>query len=112
MNEKELEAIIGLLKLGNKKKIFYDSKTKLKKNIKQRKVLEAIFKITSYPSSITQQDLSILLRIPQRSIQIWFQNARHKMKNTQLEGSCFIDENNDIPVSILYKIIFEDAEYK
>ncbi|KAK6089656.1 hypothetical protein P3W45_001422 [Vairimorpha bombi] len=113
MIEKEFDALVGILKLGNRKKTHCDTKTKLKKNIKQKKVLETIFKMTSYPSSITQQDLAILLQIPQRSIQIWFQNARHKMKNINANGECFIDDNNDIPVSILYRIIFDkELNYK
>lgn len=109
MEEKEYEAIVGLIKLNCMSKC-RNNQLKKKKSQRQKNILERVFKITSYPSAITQQDLSILLYIPPRSIQIWFQNARHKIKcNFEDELK---DDNNEVPASVLCTIVEEFRYYK
>ncbi|KAI9318200.1 Homeodomain-like protein, partial [Dichotomocladium elegans] len=47
----------------------------------QLAVLEKTFSTTPTPSSRLREQLSRDLRMPERSIQIWFQNRRAKVKN-------------------------------
>lgn len=101
MDEKEYEAVIGLIKLNGTGGLRTD-RNKKKKNRRQKRILECVFGLTSYPSAVTQQDLSILTKLPTRSVQIWFQNARHKTKSRQSELN---DDNNEIPASVLLKIL-------
>ncbi|KAF9762291.1 Homeobox protein HD-8 [Nosema granulosis] len=103
MDEKEYDTVIGLLKLKSMNKS-QTPHVKSKKTLKQKRILERVFQITSYPSSITQQDISIILNIPQRSVQIWFQNARHKLKNRTNKDE-LLDDNNEIPPSVLFKLV-------
>eukprot|EP00118_Oscarella_pearsei_P014578 m.125690 g.125690 ORF g.125690 m.125690 type:complete len:239 (+) comp37877_c0_seq62:3397-4113(+) len=42
--------------------------------------LESIFEITTYPTREVREALSAKLRLPQRKIQVWFQNRRAKIK--------------------------------
>lgn len=83
MSEKIYEAALGLLKLATMKSRSFNAGRKIKKSIFQTKVLEAIFAKTSLPSTPTQLNIALLLKIPQRSVQIWFQNARQTKKRKQ-----------------------------
>lgn len=80
---------------------------KIKKSPLQLNVLKELFKITQFPSTQTRNDLSLLINIPQRSIQVWFQNTRQASK----KGSCDLHRNSyeiepeDIPVFVLIAII-------
>ncbi|KAG1461375.1 hypothetical protein G6F46_004010 [Rhizopus delemar] len=47
----------------------------------QLAVLEKSFSLNPSPNSRTREQLSIQLGMPERSIQIWFQNRRAKVKN-------------------------------
>lgn len=78
--EKELEAIIGILKLKKGMTQNTGWSEKVKKTPFQIRVLQELFKITEFPSTTTRRDLSLLLSIPQRSIQVWFQNTRQAKK--------------------------------
>lgn len=111
--EKELEAIMGILKL--KRGILSNSgwPEKIKKTPFQTKVLQEIFKITEFPSTTTRKNLAILLFIPHRSIQVWFQNTRQaKKKQKGCIPESYITsynssetENEDISLTQLVKII-------
>lgn len=70
-----IEAAIGLLKLnsGVRRKRLGE---KVKKTAFQQAVLRKVFEKTKFPSTDTRNNLSILLDIPTRSIQVWFQNRR------------------------------------
>ncbi len=97
--EKELEALMGILKLkrGNYSNLNWPEK--IKKTPFQIKVLQEIFKITEFPSTSTRKNLSILLSIPQRSIQVWFQNTRQakkKQKNYFSESTIFTPNSSDV----------------
>lgn len=80
--EKEADAILGLMLLmsgrdsGLRENKLYKNKTKI-----QVKFLLAVYEITKYPSSDTRIDMSILIKIPPRKIQIWFQNRRQAEKD-------------------------------
>lgn len=75
-NERELEAAIGIVKLRHEPQDAANWYEKVKKSPFQVKVLREVFKITPFPSIGLRRDLSVLLAIPQRCIQIWFQNTR------------------------------------
>lgn len=87
--EKELQALSGMVKLRYIDK-FKRKYSKFKKSAFQIKVLKSVYSITSFPSSDTRKDLAILLSIPEKCVQIWFQNARQadkKSKSQKLEYS-------------------------
>lgn len=111
--EKELEAVMGILKL--KKGVVRQSgwAEKIKKTPFQVKVLQELFKLTEFPSTATRRDLSLLLSIPQRSIQVWFQNTRQAKKKYRdvlidrglYSNSSSESENEDISLCQLVDII-------
>ena len=74
--ERELEAVIGMLKLRKSFMWRPSYSEKIKKTPFQIKVLQELFKVTAFPLTATRKDLSLLLSIPPRSIQVWFQNTR------------------------------------
>jgi hypothetical protein len=77
----EADAIIGLVKMRRMtsssafRHIGYQFRTP-----GQSLVLAMVFEITIYPSCGTRKDLAVLLNMPLRSVQIWFQNSRQSLK--------------------------------
>ena len=106
-SRRELEALLGILKLrkgyehGLQRVI-----EKVKKTPLQKTVLRKLYSITHFPSTSTRSDLSLLLGIPQRSIQVWFQNTRQADKRNPEDLQKIIDhEPDDIPVDVLLNIV-------
>ena len=81
-DKKELvvDAAIGLLKFSymKRRKMYYGEK--IKKNKFQQDVLNSIYEVSSFPSTETRCEIALLLGIPQRSVQVWFQNKRQLTK--------------------------------
>jgi len=102
--DKEIQAVMGIMKLRNTWK-FEEPNIKFKKSPLQIKVLEKIFRITNFPSSNTRKDLSLLLCMPEKSIQVWFQNARQAIKRTKTFSEGEKSEIYDIPVCQILEII-------
>lgn len=102
--DKEIQAVMGIMKLRNTRK-FEEQNIKFKKSPFQIKVLEKIFKITNFPSSSTRKDLSLLLCMPEKSIQVWFQNARQAIKRTKTFSEGENSEIYNIPVSQILEIM-------
>ncbi|KAI5168647.1 hypothetical protein PAEPH01_0300 [Pancytospora epiphaga] len=111
--EKELEAAIGILKLKHVTLKPPSFSEKIKKTPFQVKVLRKLFKITQFPSTATRKDLSILLSIPQRNIQVWFQNMRQARKrhwnsptrNNKNHDITCDNSNEDVSICKLIEII-------
>lgn len=111
--EKIFEAAIGILKLKNGIYTGKNWSEKIKKTPFQIQVLQEVYKISEFPSTGTRKDLSILLGIPQRSIQVWFQNTRQaKRKNKDfvdesniLNNTIGETENDTIPISHIFNIV-------
>ena len=64
--DKELQAIVGLLKL-KRSGTTEENHTKFKKSPFQIEVLKKIYETICFPSSNTKKDLSILLSMPEKS---------------------------------------------
>ncbi|KAF7684560.1 Homeobox protein HD-4 [Astathelohania contejeani] len=98
LNHNECEALIGIMKLRNHlSRSSNQLNYKYKSNV-QLRMLEKIYDITKYPSTSTRTNLAILLNIPERSIQIWFQNVRQMDRERQMQSfstnqSNFISDN-------------------
>lgn len=108
VQEKELEALVGIMMLKNTWR-FEDLNIKFKKSPFQIKVLEKIFKITNFPSSKTRKSLSALLCMPDKSIQVWFQNTRQANKRSNL--ACSIEQTEIFDISEMQLIeIMEDVK--
>ncbi|KAI9483681.1 MAG: homeobox domain-containing protein [Benjaminiella poitrasii] len=60
-----------------------DSKKRTRVTPSQLTILEETFTISSTPDSKMRKQLSYKLQMPERSIQIWFQNRRAKVKMLQ-----------------------------
>lgn len=124
----EADAICGLLKFNGmrRKRTFVGEK--IKKSQLQQNVLKQVYEITNFPSTETRNELALLLSIPQRSVQVWFQNRRQicRKKDKERPGSSsekvlvneyskFVEDNNsekdiddevfDVPTHILIEII-------
>lgn len=112
----EADAIIGLLKFNSAKRKAYVGE-KIKKSALQQNVLKKVYNITNFPSTETRNELALLLGIPQRSIQVWFQNRRQinrkkdKVPGLVNEYSKFVEEKDDeeevfdVPTAELIEII-------
>lgn len=102
--EKEIQAVMGIMKLRNAWK-FEELTIKFKKSPFQTKVLERVFRITNFPSSTTRKDLSLLLSMPEKSIQVWFQNARQANKRMKVFNEGENTEIYDISVAQILEIM-------
>ncbi|TBU08866.1 homeobox domain-containing protein [Hamiltosporidium magnivora] len=88
ITEKEAETLIALLKIRRENRIKYIGNNGYKyKSRRQLAMLNRIYNITNYPSTDTRNDIAVLLDIPQRSVQIWFQNTRQSMKDPKFVSS-------------------------
>lgn len=87
MKELVADSILGILKLKRlqRKDIGIE---KVRKTSLQKRVLQELYKYTDFPSTTTREELALLLGLPYRSIQVWFQNKRQKhRKNSLLDES-------------------------
>jgi hypothetical protein len=109
MEDKVYDAALGLLKLSMMKGIPFEVDKKIKKTLFQIKVLERIFEVATLPSTTMQTDLALLLKIPRRSIQVWFQNARQarrrKYGTTKGRDGGEHDDFNDMSIGTMLRII-------
>lgn len=111
--ERELEAAIGILKLKKSGSRMNTWSEKIKKTPYQVRVLQELFKVTEFPSTATRKDLALLLSIPQRSIQVWFQNTRQakkKYRDVHIDRNAYSSggsdaENEDVSLCQLVDII-------
>jgi hypothetical protein len=75
----EINAALGLLMLSRTgRKRHAEPGTRTSKTLFQKMVLEKVFAISPHPSAATKLDLSLMLNLPLKTIQIWFQNERNK----------------------------------
>lgn len=112
----EADALCGLLKFTGMRRKKHFAGEKVKKSQLQQNVLKKVYDITNFPSTETRNELALLLGIPQRSIQVWFQNRRQitrKIKVNPTEGNeynKFSEEKDeeevfDVPTYVLVDII-------
>lgn len=122
-DKKDLEAaaVCGLLKFAEGRKKRQLLGEKVKKSQLQQTVLKKVYEITNFPSTETRNDLSILIGIPQRSIQVWFQNRRQITRknkdksqnpndyNKECDGTDERDDEElfDIPTIVLIDMIMK-----
>ncbi|KAL6121092.1 hypothetical protein NUSPORA_02047 [Nucleospora cyclopteri] len=113
MTKREIEALLGLLKLRKNSNFSLQRvMEKVKKTPLQKRVLRELYTITQFPSTMTRNDLSLLIGILQRSIQVWFQNMRQTYKKNTSEQMKLVDtEPSDIPVEVLFNIIIRSKKY-
>lgn len=78
------DSIIGMLRLKNTTKKEF-SNDKIRKTTLQKKVFQEVFEVTDFPSTNAREELPLLLRLPHRSIQVWFQNKRQKSRKNNEE---------------------------
>jgi len=104
--KRELYALMGILKLKNTGK-FDEQNVKFKKSAFQTKVLEHVYEITCFPSSITRKDLAILLSMPEKSVQVWFQNSRQANKRLKNQAPAHNTEVFEVTVEQILEIINE-----
>ncbi len=102
--EKETNALLGIMKLRNVGR-FDEQNVKFKKSAFQTKVLECIYEITQFPSSNTRKDISILLSMPEKSVQVWFQNSRQANKRLKNQPPVQNTEAFELTVAQILDII-------
>ncbi|KRH95154.1 Homeodomain-like protein [Pseudoloma neurophilia] len=111
------DALVGILKLR------YDSiedlkEDKIRKTEIQTCVLLRIFAISNFPSTETRENIAILIGLPKRTVQIWFQNRRQKYrkdaKDTQHDehGNAhpIIVDSDRITLTKIIQITLEEQE--
>lgn len=79
--DKVADAIVGLLKIKYETNTFYFA-DKIKKTMFQRVVLSKIYNLSNFPSTETRDELAIIIGLPMRSVQIWFQNRRQQSRKS------------------------------
>jgi hypothetical protein len=106
----EINAALGLLMLwrtGRRSRA--EPGTRTTKTAFQRLVLRGVFSITRHPSAMTKHDLSLMINLPLRTIQIWFQNERNKRQRPgrASEADANSSQSADIgPLTIFDIILF------
>ncbi|KAK6090508.1 hypothetical protein P3W45_000605 [Vairimorpha bombi] len=102
--ELHAQATLGLLLMKNGSE--GGNTLRSKKSFIQNLVLKEIFKLTMFPSSQTKIDLSILLNLSRKTINVWFQNERQseKVSLTNTETLTKRSEKVEINALILYRI--------
>lgn len=102
-----IQAALGLIKLNRVgREDDYDF-IRNKKTDFQNTVLKEVFKLTMYPSAQTKNDISILLDLSVRTIQIWFQNERRIRKNEVKKTNL---DKFEVSALILWRI-YTNAKY-
>lgn len=84
---KEMNAALGLLKLTRDGREDGDEPdTRTRKTMFQMMVLKEVFKMTAHPSTLTKADLALMIKLPLKAVQIWFQNERSRKENSGRVG--------------------------
>jgi hypothetical protein len=91
------QAVLGLLKLRNEGRL---PPNRNKKSSLQNYVLRYVFNINMYPSQQTKLDLSVLLNLSIKAINVWFQNERQMGKFVKNNKSV----KGEVSVSLIFKI--------
>ncbi|ORD93783.1 HD4 [Enterospora canceri] len=107
MQNIEIEAYLGLLKLKRETVIMaYSENCYINKTELQRLLLNSVFRLIKYPGRNTRYNLSILLNLSLRRVQVYFQNLRMNLKKTT-RGSRRLLENKkpvEMEIGILFSI--------
>lgn len=83
VRKRNIQAILGLLKMKNKEHDVEFKNFRIQKNEFQKNVLRDVFRLTRFPSKQTRDDLALLLNHTNRGIQIWFQNQRNNREENE-----------------------------
>lgn len=79
----------------------FDDSRKKKRNRatpEQVAVLESFFYSTPCPNSKQREELANQISMPERSVQIWFQNRRAKMRNMQKQTQANMNVSGRMPI--------------
>ena len=83
-------------------------KVRSEKSATELRFLENVFRVSSYPDGKTKYLLSVLLRMNQKTVQIWFQNRRRCLKSSVMR-QVLANKNSfsrcGVPEERLYKKI-------
>lgn len=107
---REVNAALGLLKLIREKEDPKGSYMRTRKTTFQMMVLKEVFRITQHPSTSTKMDLGLMIRLPFKAIQIWFQNERSKKENERKMRNRSGTKAENIDPTKLMKIIRKVTE--
>eukprot|EP00834_Sanchytrium_tribonematis_P000814 NODE_16_length_49026_cov_1.035992.p9 type:complete len:375 gc:universal NODE_16_length_49026_cov_1.035992:35930-34806(-) len=61
-------------------------------------VLESFFYTTPCPNSKQREELATQIHMPERSVQIWFQNRRAKLRNMQKQSQANMNVSGRVPI--------------
>ena len=104
IRKKNIQAVLGLLKMKNKEHDNEFKNYRVQKNEFQKNVLRDVFRLTRFPSKPTRDDLALLLNHTNRGIQIWFQNQRNnREENEEIEEDSpeKIDKSKRLTIDII-----------
>ena len=91
---RNIEALLGLLKLKRGETLYSNKKLRTHKNEFQRAILTDVFSHTKFPTSEAREDLALILNHTNRGIQIWFQNNRHNYNENSNKKNQFESSNS------------------
>lgn len=100
--ELSIQAAFGLLLLKNK--IIASNSCRKKKSKFQNAMLKEIYSITDYPTQSTKFDISIMLNLSLRAVNVWFQNER-QADRIQLNQSNLLSKK--LRVDVCVQTLFE-----
>lgn len=98
----KIQAAFGLILLKNS--YCGTNLCRKKKSKFQNLMLKEIYSITDYPSQNTKFDISILLNLSLRAVNVWFQNERQADKSQSIQ---YILISKKLRVDISIKVLFE-----
>ncbi|KAM0672588.1 homeodomain-containing transcription factor [Ordospora colligata] len=84
LDVREMNCVLGLMKLmrdGEDEQQMGEVRTR--KTVFQMAALKEVFKITAHPSKMTKMDLALMIKLPLKAVQIWFQNERSRKENLE-----------------------------
>ncbi|ORD97945.1 HD4 [Hepatospora eriocheir] len=88
IDERCVDALLGLLKLKSMKNANTNRPKYTRKTDLQKRVLDRVFKIIQRPNNELKENLSLILSLDPKIIQIYFQNKRtfHRRINGEIEN--------------------------
>ncbi|CAD26206.1 similarity with homeobox domain-containing protein [Encephalitozoon cuniculi GB-M1] len=109
---REMNAALGILKLAREGRGDSDEPdTRTRKTTFQMMVLKEVFKIAPHPSTLTKADLALMIKLPLKAVQIWFQNERsRKERGGRLGKRTRGGKSESIDPVRLFKVIMKVLE--
>ncbi|UZJ56991.1 hypothetical protein CBS101457_006311 [Exobasidium rhododendri] len=90
--------------------LLHGRKKRNKCSPEQYRQLEAFFALNRNPTGKIREELSKRIQMPERSVQVWFQNKRAKTKNNEIKDGVPLEERTTVSRSKVPRIASDDLQ--